>query len=123
MGNCTGKSDKVKKEYLRKKSKPGTDVSGHAELNDFDQAPQRNKEVYGAVGDDLVSQHLEFALSNQDFINFISPFEDSSKFMLAVNKDINIIEVEKGSAVETFTHPKQVTQCFSFNDDNNIVSL
>ena len=123
MGNCTGKSDKVKKEYLRKKSKPGTDVSGHAELNDFDQAPQRNKEVYGAVGDDLVSQHLEFTLSNQDFINFISPFEDSSKFMLAVNKDINIIEVEKGSAVETFTHPKQVTQCFSFNDDNNIVSL
>ena len=123
MGNWGWKSDKVKKDYIRKKSKQGTDVSAHAEINDFDQAPQRNKQIYNAVGDDMITQKIEYTLSNQDFINYISPFDDSSKFMLAVNKDINIIEVEKGSVIETLTHPKQVTQWFSFNDDKNIVSL
>ena len=72
--------------------------------------------------DDTITTSLAYTPKGTDYMNYISAFEDSDKFMLAVNKEIKILGSKKGNVIETLTHPKQVTQCFAFNDDTNIIS-
>ena len=85
--------------------------------------PQRKKDVYGGADTHHgLHKTLAYELGNVDFINYISSFDDSSKFMAAVNKDIKIIDTQRGEVLRTLTHPKQVTQCYAFNDDQNILS-
>jgi hypothetical protein len=77
-------------------------------------------------GEDAAGKHgikeLFYKPGNADYLNFISTFDDSAKFMVAVNKEIKILETLSGNVIDSLKHPKQVTQCFSFNDDMGIIS-
>jgi hypothetical protein len=109
----------------RKKVQKGAnlDETNRDNLDDFDQVPRRDKDLYGegAAGKYGVKE-LSYKPGSADYINFISAFDDSSRFMVAVNKEINILETLSGKVLDILKHPKQVTQCFSFNDDKGIIS-
>ena len=87
---------------------------------------QNNKGLYeigsNQMDVDAISGSLLYTPKTTDYMNYIAAFDDSSKFMLAVNKEIKILGSIEGDWIETLVHPKQVTQWFSFNDDLNVIS-
>lgn len=114
MGNCSGKNNRAGKKYTRKKSKGANlNESRKQELNDFDQQLYNNNKYEvesGIINPDTLTTHLAYSPKTTDFMNYIAPFDDSQKFMLAVNKEIKILDSQEGNVIETLVHPKQVTQ-------------
>ncbi|CAI2372135.1 unnamed protein product [Moneuplotes crassus] len=126
MGNCSGKNNRAGKKYTRRKSKGASlNESRKHELNDFDQQLYSNNKYEiesGVIDADTLTSHLAYTPNTTDYMNYIAPFDDSSKFMLAVNKEVKILDSVEGNVLETLAHPKQVTQCFSFKDDEGIIT-
>jgi len=77
--------------------------------------------VYGNSSNNNL-ESLKYTPGAVDYINFISPFDDSRKFLMAVNKDAMIMDSLSGEVRRTLPHPKQVTQLYAFNNDKSVIS-
>lgn len=113
MGDWFSKVKKSSKKYASKEGENNSADMEDGKANKYGEEYQ----------DDGTLKRLLYEPGNIDHINYISAFEESSKFMWAVNNKVQVLSSKDGSVLSTLDHPKQVTKCFAFNDDASIVTL
>jgi hypothetical protein len=124
MGNCSGKNNRSEKKYIKRKGHhagmprlllllyccfnlTNVDVDGPTAINDFNQTPGARSDKYNQnAQDDGIATILNLKLNEIDYINYISPLEDSTMYLIAVNKEVKVIDTLTGAIEQTYEHPK-----------------
>jgi len=66
---------------------------------------------------------LEYSPTHIDYFEYFAPFEDSTKFMAAVNNSIKIFHTETGVLLNELLWPESVNQCLPIFNGQKTVCL